>query len=68
MLDLEFEAVMSLLSEMCDKKKATAEYLSRLDGRFSFLNTSGKYQKETLGKIAVNDNSEHPLVRLLDCR
>ena len=60
MLDLSFEAVMSLLSDMCDETKSTAEYQSVLYGRFIFLNTSDEDHKATMGKIAANDNSKRP--------
>ena len=59
-LDLEFKAVTSLLSELRDKHKSTVEYLSSADGRFSFLNTSDEDYRATLGKIGNNDNTEHP--------
>ena len=61
MLDLEFEAVASLLSELRNENKATAEYLLILDGRFSFLNTSDEDHKSYLVKTAVSDNSEASL-------
>ena len=60
MLDLSFEAVMSLLSDMCDVTKSTAEDQSVFDGRFIFLNASDEYHEATMGKIAVNDNSKRP--------
>ena len=60
MLNLEFEAVTILLSEMSNEKKATVEYLSILYGRFILLNAYDEDHKSTLGKIAVNDNSERP--------
>ena len=60
MLHLLFEEVTSLMSDLRYEKKATAEYISILDGKFSFLNTSDEYQKANLGKIAVNNNAENP--------
>ena len=59
-IDLAFVVIMILLSELWNEKKATAEYLSILYGRLSFLNTSDKDHKSTLRKIAVNHNAEHP--------
>eukprot|EP00957_Ditylum_brightwellii_P076761 5834319-Ditylum_brightwellii.AAC.1 len=48
------------MSELCNKDKATVEYLSSADGRFSFLNTSDDDHRATLGNIGNNDNNEHP--------
>ena len=60
MLDLVFEAVVILLSELRDENKGASEYLSILYGRFRFLNTPYEDQKSTLGNIAVNYNAKHP--------
>eukprot|EP00957_Ditylum_brightwellii_P058559 4440532-Ditylum_brightwellii.AAC.1 len=59
-LDLAFQAVTSLLSELCNKNKAIVGYLSSTDGRFSFLNTSDNDYRATLGKVGNNDNAECP--------
>eukprot|EP00957_Ditylum_brightwellii_P178320 13581277-Ditylum_brightwellii.AAC.1 len=47
-LDLAFQAVTSLLSELHNKNKAIVGYLSSTDGR------------ATLGKVGNNDNAECP--------
>ena len=63
-IELSFEAVTCLLIELANGNKATADYLSSADGKFSFINTSDDDHKATLGKVAVNDNAERPFAAL----
>ena len=45
-------------SEKSEIQKASSDYLSKMDGKFSWKNTSDGDHKAGLGKIAVNDPAE----------
>ena len=46
------------LKELRDPKKATSDYLTSVDGRFSWGNTSEEVHTACLGKYATNDTAE----------
>ena len=56
--DLGLMAPSSLLRELRDETKATANHLSSLEGRFNWEKISVENHKSGLGKIAVNDLAE----------
>ena len=51
-------AAMALLAELRDGKKATADHLSSVSGKFSWAETSPDDHVAGLGKIATNDPAE----------
>jgi len=48
----------AILTELRDERKATVEYLSSYDGKFSWSNTKTNEHKAGLGKFAINDPAE----------
>ena len=51
-------AAAVLLKELRDPKKATSDYLTRTEEKFSWGETSQNIHKDGLGMIAVNDPAE----------
>lgn len=51
-------AAKAIVKELCDTKKETSQYLSSINGPYSWKNTPPNIQKALLGKNATNDNSE----------
>ena len=62
--DLAFEVATSMLAELRDERKATHNYLSSSDGRFSAENASAADHNACLGKKASNDDAERPFACL----
>ena len=46
------------MNEFCDKKKATSDYLSKAEGKFSWYKTTKEEQDGMLHCFATNDIAE----------
>jgi len=57
-VDLAREMATCLMLEVADPKKATSEYLSKCDGRFSCSKLTAEEKYATIGMRATNDPSE----------
>ena len=57
-VDLERDVAMCLMLEVADPKKATSDYLSKCDGRFSWSKLTAEEKNATIGNCATNDPSE----------
>ena len=57
-VNLAKEVATCLLLEVADPKKATSDYLSKGDGRFSWSVSSEEEKKASIGMRATNDPSE----------
>ena len=51
------------LKELRDPKKGTLNYLTSVDGKFSWGNTSEEVHEAFLGKYTTNDTAETPFAR-----
>ena len=65
-LKLAKEVAFVWLEELRDPKKATADYLSSIDGQFSWKNTNKEQQKKLLGTSATNDVAESPFATITE--
>ena len=57
-VDLAREVATCLMLEVADPKKATSDYLSKCDGRFSWSKLTAEEKNATIGMRATNDQSE----------
>jgi hypothetical protein len=57
-VDLAREVATCLMLEVADPKKATSDYLSECDGRFSWSKLTAGEKNATIGNRATNDPSE----------
>jgi hypothetical protein len=57
-VNLAREVATCLLLEVADPKKATSDYLSKCNGRFSWDKSSTEEKNSTIGMRATNDPSE----------
>ena len=58
------EVASCILKELRDPKKATADYLSSEDGKFSWGRTTDEEHEASLGRYATNDPAESPFALL----
>ena len=58
------ELANCLLNELRDPTKATSDYLSCVDGKFSWGMTSDEEHAACLGNMATNDPAESPFAAL----
>ena len=58
------ELANCLVQELCDSKKVTADYLSCIDGKFSWGQTAAEEQYACIGKMATNDPVQSPFAAL----
>ena len=59
-LKLAKEVALVWLRELRDPKKATSDYLSSIEGKYSWKNTTEEQHKKLLGTSATNDAAESP--------
>ena len=52
------------LQELRDPKKATSDYLSSAEGKFSWGGTTEEEHQACMGKMATNDPAESPFATL----
>ena len=57
-VNLAREVATCLMLEVADPKKATSDYLSECDGRFSWSKLTAEEKNATIGNRATNDPSE----------
>jgi hypothetical protein len=57
-VDLAREVATCLMLEVADPKKATSDYLSKCDGRFSWSKLTAEEKNATIGMCATSDPSE----------
>jgi hypothetical protein len=57
-VNLAREVAMCLMLQVADPKKATSDYLSKCDGRFSWSKLTAEEKNATIGMRATNDPSE----------
>ena len=62
--EMAVEVGKCLLTEFCDPKKATLDYLSSDWGKFSWGETAEEEHLEFVGKMATNDPAESPFAGL----
>ena len=58
------EVASCLLTELRDPKKATSDYLSSAEGKFSWGETTDEEHLMCIGKMATNDPAESPFAAL----
>ena len=58
------EVAETILNELHDPRKATSNYLTSVEGKFSWGQTTDKENNAFLGKMATNDPSESPFAFL----
>ena len=63
-VDMAVELAQTILAELRDPKKATADYLSGAKGVFSWGETTEEEHQACLGKMATNDMAESPFAGL----
>ena len=61
---LAVEIAQCMLEELRDPKKATSDYLSSREGKFSWGQTSHDEHVACIGKMATNDPAESPFASL----
>ena len=54
------EVAKCILKELCDPSKATSDYLSSVEGKFSWGQTTDDEHAACIGKVATNDPAECP--------
>ena len=63
-IDMAMLAAKCILKELRDPKKETSDYLSSVDGNFSWANTTEETHKNLIGTFATNDLAESPFASL----
>ena len=58
------EVAECILKELCDPGKATSDYLSSIEGKFSWDQTTDDEHAACIGKMATNDPAESPYASL----
>ena len=58
------EVAETILNELHDPRKATSNYLTSVEGKFSWGQTTDKEHHAFLGKMATNDPAESPFALL----
>ena len=58
------ELANCLVQELYNRKEATADYLSCIDGKFSGSQTTDKEHHVYIGEMATNDPAESPFAAL----
>ena len=58
------EVAETILNELHDPRKATSNYLTSVEGKFSWGQTTEKEHYAFLGKMATNDSAESPFASL----
>ena len=58
------EIAQTILKELRDPNKATSDYLTSVDGKFSWSQTTDEEHVAFLGKMATNDSAESPFASL----
>ena len=58
------EVAETILNELHDPRKATSNYLTSVEGKFSWGQTTDKEHHAFLGKMATNDPAESPFASL----
>jgi hypothetical protein len=58
------EVAETILNELHDPRKATSNYLTSVEGKFSWGQTTDKEHYASLGKMATNDPAESPFASL----
>ena len=58
------EIAHTILKELRDPNKATSDYLTSADGKFSWGETTDEEHAAFLGKMATNDSAESPFASL----
>jgi hypothetical protein len=58
------EIAQTILKELRDPNKATSDYLTSADGKFSWGQTTDEEHAAFLGKMATNDSAESPFASL----
>ena len=59
-IDMAMLAAKCILKELRDPKKATSDYLSSVDGNFSWANTTEETHKNLIGTFATNNLADSP--------
>jgi len=58
------EVAETILNELHDPRKATSHYLTSVEGKFSWGQTTDEEHFAFLGKMATNDSAESPFASL----
>ena len=58
---LALEVAQCFLEDLCDPTKATSDYLSSAEGKFSWGETTEEEHMACIGKMATNDLAESPI-------
>ena len=61
---MSVEVAQCMLTELRDPKKATSDYLTSADGKFSWGYTTQEEHHACIGKMATNDPAESPFAQL----
>ena len=59
------EVAQCMLTELRDPKKATSDYLTSADGKFSWGYTTQEEHHACIGKMTTNDPAESPFTQLI---
>ena len=62
--EIAVKVALTLLNALCDPKKATSDYLSRKNGRFSWGKTSEEEHAACISKMTTNNPAKSPFAAL----